>query len=109
MTDEAEVYRQALQEERPQVRHWLCGAHFRRNKIRRLPEIERAAHKVGLGGIVQYARELEGLLRSFPPDGEVLVYRLHRRYLEHPPPKRGQGASLGWLVWRAEGHHPRGE
>jgi transposase-like protein len=99
VTDEAAPYGAAMAEvgveEEQRPRHRLCAAHFRRNKARRLRELEQEVEKMGAPLLALEAAALRALLCS-PPG--VLGEAAWRWYWRHYAWLReGEGK---WARWR---------
>jgi transposase-like protein/ribosomal protein S27AE len=98
VTDEAPVYPEAIRQAAAQTdmslpRHYLCAAHFRRNKVRRIRQLAGTARKRGWGAVVMELKALESLLRAPPWLLENYVSTLLRRYQRAKPPRKGKKAS----------------
>ena len=103
MTDEAPVYPEAIREAAAQAevalpQHHLCAAHFRRNKVRRLRQLEREAQKRGWGAVVMELKALEALLRAPPWLLVLYVNAMLRRYQRAKPPGKGEKASWAYRL-----------
>jgi len=99
VSDEGAAYPKALEEATAEMTqppaHRLCAAHFRRNKIRRLRGLQRAAVRRGWGMLVMETRALEALLRS-PPQVWGGVARRWLRLVQGARPP-GEGEKASWL------------
>ena len=99
VSDEGTAYPEALRQATAEVEkppaHWLCAAHFRRNKIARLRRLQRGATRRGWGLLVMEVRALEALLRSPPEIWGAVAWRWLRLVQRARPPGKGQKAS--WL------------
>lgn len=98
VTDEATAYPEAIRQASAQAgtplpRHYLCAAHFRRNKVRRIRQLMHTAQKRGWGAVVMELKALESLLRAPPWLLVRYVSSLLRRYQRAKPPRKGKKAS----------------
>jgi len=87
VSDEHHSYAQAI----PQERHWLCTTHFKKNKLRRVRELQQQAHSERMQRDLE---ELEGLLRAPPEDGKQRVQQLYRRQRRVKRPQKGKPLSV---------------
>ena len=100
VSDEGSAYPQALQKASIQSEHLpphrLCAAHFRRNKVARLRELQQQAKRRGWGLMVMELRAMESLLRSPPEVWGSFAWRLLRMMQKARPPGRGEKASWAY-------------
>lgn len=87
VSDEHRSYAQAIRQER----HWLCTTHFKKNKLRRVRELQQQARSARMQRDLQ---ELEGLLRAPPADGKQRAQQLYRRQRRVKRPQKGQPLSV---------------
>jgi hypothetical protein len=73
-------------------RHLLCGAHFKRAKLRRIKELK---GQVRAERVKADLRALEELLRGRPDDGQRLARHIYRRQARARRPANGKRASPG--------------
>jgi propanediol dehydratase large subunit len=83
VSDEHTSYEQAIAPER----HWLCTTHFKKNKLRRVKELQQQARSERIKRDLQ---ELEGLLRAPPEDGKEQARQLYRRQPRVKRPPKGK-------------------
>lgn len=99
VTDEAAPYgvavAEAVVEEEARPRHRLCAAHFRRNKARRLKELEREAEGLGAPLLALEAAALRALLRAPPGVLGEAAWRWYWR--QYAWLREGEGR---WARWR---------
>jgi hypothetical protein len=73
-----------------QAHHYLCTTHFKKNKLRRVRELQKQTKSERLRRDLQ---ELEALLREVPADGQQRAQQLYQRQGRVKRPKKGQRAS----------------
>jgi hypothetical protein len=88
VSDEHASYAQAI----PPERHWLCTTHFKKNKLRRVRELQQQARSERMQRDLQ---ELEGLLRAPPADGKEQARQLYQRQPRLKRPPEGQAVDGG--------------
>jgi len=86
VSDEHQSYEKAI--EKPH--HYLCTTHFKKNKLRRIRELQRQAKSKRLQ---QELAEFEELLQQVPEDGQMRAKRIYQRQKRIKRPKKGQRAS----------------
>ncbi|HKQ05102.1 MAG TPA: hypothetical protein VJ464_08230 [Blastocatellia bacterium] len=73
-----------------QPHHYLCTTHFKKNKLRRVRELQRQTQSARLQRDLQ---ELEALLREVPADGQQRAKQLYQRQRRVKRPQKGRRAS----------------
>lgn len=87
VSDEHKSYAQAIAQER----HFLCTTHFKKNKLRRVRELQQQARSEKMQSDLQ---ELEGLLRAPPEDGKQRAQQLYQRQRRVKRPQKGKPLSV---------------
>jgi hypothetical protein len=87
VSDEHRSYARAIRQEQ----HWLCTTHFKKNKLRRVRELQRQARSRRMQRDLQ---ELEALLREVPGDGKQRAQQLYRRQRRVKRPQKGKPLSV---------------
>lgn len=73
-----------------QEHHYLCTTHFKKNKLRRVGELQKVAKSKRLQADLQ---EMEALLREAPDDGQQRAKALYQRQGRVKRPQKGQRAT----------------
>jgi len=84
-------------------RYWICTAHFKRAKKRRLRKLRKIAESKDSPvkkpePFLQSVEKLERLLDEPPEDGEAQAYALYRSWYQARAPGEGETATPEWLL-----------
>jgi hypothetical protein len=86
VSDELLTYERVI----AQQHHYLCTTHFKKNKLRRVRELQKQAKSKRLQDDLQ---EMELLLREVPAEGQERARRLYQRQKRMKRSKKGKRAS----------------
>lgn len=86
VSDEHQSYEKAIEK----AHHYLCTTHFKKNKLRRIRELQQQAKSTRLQHELE---ELEGLLQEVPEDGQMRAQQIYQRQKRIKRPKKGKRAS----------------
>jgi len=94
LTDEHSSYPRAMRSRNVTAQHRLCQTHWKKSKQLRVRSLRAQAQERGHRRMVRDLDRLKRLIRDGPPDALQQLLRIHRRYLDAPPPRPGQPWSL---------------